>query len=71
MVKGEGDSVSALFMDLSKSFDTINQDVLLAKLKVYGFSKHALTVMCSYLKNRKQRIVINNSARTTKTDKDL
>ena len=59
--------VCALFMDLSKAFDTINHDLLLAKLKAYGFSKDALTLMCSYLKNRKQNVVINNSASTTQT----
>ena len=40
-------------MDLSKAFDTINHDLLLAKLKAYGFSKQALSFMCSYLKNRR------------------
>ena len=54
-------------MDLSKAFNTINQDLLLAKLKTYGFSKDALTLMCSYLKTRKQKIVINNSASTAQT----
>ena len=47
-------------MDLSKAFDTINHDLLLAKLKAYGFSKQALSFMCSYLKNRRQRVQINN-----------
>ena len=47
-------------MDLSKAFDTINPDLLLAKLKANGFSKQALSFMCSYLKNRRQRVQINN-----------
>ena len=63
----KSESVCALFMDLSKAFDTINHDLLLAKLKAYGFSREALTLMCSYLKNRKQKVVINNSASTTQT----
>ena len=54
-------------MDLSKVLDSINHDLLLAKLKGYGFSKDALTVMCSYLKKCKQKVVINNSASTTQT----
>ena len=52
--------MSAIFMDLSKAFDTINHDRLLAKLKAYGFSKQALSFVCSYLKNRRQRVQINN-----------
>ena len=47
-------------MDLSKAFDTINHQLLLAKLHVYGFNKQALAIICSYLSNRKQRIKINN-----------
>ena len=47
-------------MDFSKAFDTINHGFLLAKLKAYGFSKKALSFMCSYLNNRRQRVKINN-----------
>ena len=31
----KGEYVSALFMDISKAFDTINHDFKLAKLKAY------------------------------------
>ena len=56
----KGEYVSAVFMDLSRAFDTINHDLLLAKLKAYGFSLNAVKLMCSYLKNRKQQVQINN-----------
>ena len=56
----KGEYVSALFMDLLKAFDRINQDLLLAKLKAHGFSLNAVELMHSYLKNRKQRVQVNN-----------
>ena len=39
-------------MDLSKAFDTLNHDLLIAKLYAYGFSKTALRLIKSYLTNR-------------------
>ena len=53
-------------MDLSEYFDTINHDLLIAKLDVYGFSDNALLIMLSYLKNRSQRVSINSSFSTWK-----
>ena len=40
-------------MDLSKAFETINHQLLLAKLHAYPLSKHALAIIISYLSNRK------------------
>ena len=37
-----------------------SDDLMLAKLKAYGFSTNALNLMHSYLKNRKQKVQINN-----------
>ena len=40
---------AAILMDLSKAFDTINHELLLAKLYAYGFTKSSLQIIFSYL----------------------
>ena len=47
-------------MDLSEAFDTINYDLMLTKLKAYGFPTNTLNLMHSYSINRKQEVQINN-----------
>ena len=49
----------AKLMDLSKAFDTINHELLIAKLHAYGFEKSALKLLLNYLSNRWQRTKIN------------
>ena len=48
-------------MDLSKVFNTINHELLIAELHAYGFSIEALEVLLSYLQERWQRVKINTT----------
>ena len=50
-----------LFLDLKKTYDTINHAILLKKLKSYGISRISLKWFKSYLKGRKQFCRINSS----------
>ena len=49
----------AVIMDLSKTFDTINYELFLAKLNACGFDKRSLEIMRNYLSNHWQRTNIN------------
>ena len=51
----------ALLTDLSKAFDCINHELLIAKLEAYGFDHASLAFIFSYLLDRKQRTKVNNS----------
>ena len=57
----EGGKAGTVLMDLSKAFDCIRHDLLIAKLHAYGFSREALTLISNYLTNRQQRVKVNGS----------
>ena len=50
---GKGGECGALFVDLSKAFDCLQHDLLLAKLNPYGFDYKSLKLISSFLSNRK------------------
>ena len=53
-----------LLTDLTKAFDCISHEFLIAKLNAYGFSKNALDLVYDYLSGRKQRTKVNESFST-------
>ena len=48
----------AVAVDLSKTFDSVNHNLLLEKLKAYGLSQSALSLMSSYPLGCKQRVCV-------------
>ena len=52
--------VRGIFMDLSKAFDSIPHDLLIAKLKAYGFDDYLVHYIYSYLVNKKKCLRMNN-----------
>ena len=49
---------------LTKAFDCLNRELLIAKLSAYGFSRLALKLIYSYLHERQQRVKVNDSFST-------
>ena len=51
----------ALLTDLSKAYDCLDHELLMAKLKAYGFNLAVLKLVHDYLSNRKQRTKANRT----------
>ena len=56
-----------IFLDFSKAFDTINHNILLAKMNKYGIRGLPLEWFLRYLKERKQYGKIGNNESSQKT----
>ena len=50
----------ALLTDLSRAFDCLNHDLLIAKLHTYGIDIDSLNVLQDYLSTREQRTKVDS-----------
>ena len=55
----EGFDVRSVLLDISKAFDKVWHDDLIFKLKQNGISGNLLNLLSNFLRNRKQRVVLN------------
>ena len=51
-------TVGAVLMDLSKVFDYLPHDLLISKLEAYSLDREMVTLVYSYLKDRKQVVKV-------------
>jgi len=56
-----GNVNAIVFLDLKKAFDTVDHEILLAKLCTYGIRGDELAWFRSYLENRTQQCLVNGS----------
>ena len=48
-------------MNLSKAYDYVNRDLIIAKLEAYGIGKKNLRLLQNYLSQRQQRVKVGSS----------
>ena len=53
--------IGVILCDLSKAFDTLPHDLVIAKLNAYGFGNESLKLIYDYLTGRKQRCKVGSS----------
>lgn len=57
---GEKKKIMAMFLDFKRAFETIDRDILIEKLYMYGIQDKELEWFKSYLTQRTQRTRVNN-----------
>ena len=59
--RDKGNASGMILTDLSKAFDCLKHDLLIAKLNAYRFNYNALAFINSYFSGRKQRTKIGTT----------
>ena len=54
-------------IDIAKAFDVTNHDLLLRKLTLYGLSANTLSLICSFLNIRLQKVSLKDNQSDFKT----
>ena len=54
-----GEMAGVCLLDMSAEFDVVNHQILLEKMKLYGFDENTITWLRSYLTNRRQCVSLN------------
>ena len=62
----EGFNVRSVFLDLSKAFNKVWHDDIIFKLKQNGISGNLLNLSPNFLRNRKQRVLLNGQSNNFK-----
>ena len=57
----QGKLTGVVFLDFRKAFDSVNHEILLQKLQMYGVQGPELAWFKNYLENRKQKTVIDEA----------
>ena len=60
-ILNDDENAMVLFFYLAKAFDTLNHDILFKKLEHYGIRGTPLNLIKSYLTNRSQKVIINET----------
>ena len=55
-----GKTPGALYIDLSKAFDTLSFDIILYKLSYYDITGTEKQLLTNYLQSKKQYFIFNN-----------
>jgi hypothetical protein len=59
-------TTQGVFLDFSKAFDTISHDIIINKLKYYGFSIQSCLLLQNYLTNRRQFVKLRTNISSLK-----